>query len=95
MTYYGYGTGPPGIGARKNLTQQKTLRNFKKLAASVESVYLVEASPSLRDIQKKLLCGDAPMEETEIGFTSRDKHTGLPVTWCEDIRFVPNGGDFL
>ena len=69
----------------------QTLSNFKPLVSSIESVYLVEASPSLRDSQKQLLCGDAPLEEIDIGFRSTSKYARIPVTWCEDIRFVPNG----
>ncbi|MCJ1373706.1 hypothetical protein MMC20_004935 [Loxospora ochrophaea] len=68
----------------------RTVRNFKSLAASIESIYLVEASPALRDSQKQLLCGDAPLESINIGFKSRSKYANLPITWCEDIRFVPN-----
>ncbi|MCJ1383367.1 hypothetical protein MMC17_006480 [Xylographa soralifera] len=68
----------------------RTIRNFKPLAASIEAVYLVEASPSLRNKQKQFLCGDEPMEEIDIGFRSRSKYSNLPVIWCEDIRFVPN-----
>ncbi|MCJ1420185.1 hypothetical protein MMC32_006542 [Xylographa parallela] len=68
----------------------QTIRNFKPLAASIEAVYLVEASPSLRNKQKQLLCGGEPMEEINIGFRSRSKYSNLPVIWCEDIRFVPN-----
>ncbi|MCJ1449888.1 hypothetical protein MMC28_000216 [Mycoblastus sanguinarius] len=68
----------------------RTVSNFKALAASVESVYLVEASPALRNIQKQLLCGDAPLEEIDVGFRSTSKYVKLPITWCEDIRFVPN-----
>ena len=59
--------------------------------SSIESVYLVEASPTLRDSQKQLLCGDAPLEVINIGFRSTSKYAQVPVTWCEDIRFVPNG----
>ena len=61
------------------------------MASSIDSIYLVEASPSLRDAQKQLLCGDAPMKEVEAGFRSKSKHLGLSITWCEDLRFVPNG----
>ncbi|MCJ1477012.1 hypothetical protein MMC13_005683 [Lambiella insularis] len=68
----------------------RTIRNFKPMAASINAVYLVEASPSLRNKQKQLLCDDAPLEQIDIGFRSRNKYTGLPVIWCEDIRFVPN-----
>ena len=69
----------------------KTIRNFKSLASSIESVYLVEASTSLRKKQKQLLCGDAPMEESNIGFRCQSKYSNIPITWCEDIRSVPNG----
>ena len=71
--------------------EEQTISNFKSLATSIESVYLVEASPALRDKQKQLLCGDAPLEETGLGFQSTSKYSGVPITWCEDIRFVPNG----
>ncbi|KAI9750924.1 MAG: hypothetical protein M4579_006247 [Chaenotheca gracillima] len=67
----------------------RTIRNFKPLQSSIEAVYLVESSPVLREAQKQLLCGDAPMEETSDGFRSRSKYSDLPVVWCEDIRFVP------
>ncbi|MCJ1464164.1 hypothetical protein MMC07_002777 [Pseudocyphellaria aurata] len=69
----------------------RTISSFKALASSIEQIYLVEASPSLRDSQRKLLCGDAPVEQVEIGLRSKSKYSGLPITWCEDIRFVPNG----
>ncbi|KAL8925392.1 MAG: hypothetical protein Q9208_003484 [Pyrenodesmia sp. 3 TL-2023] len=48
-------------------------------------------NPALRNAQKKLLCGDAPLEETTMGYQSISKYARLPITWCEDIRFVPNG----
>ncbi|KAI9848364.1 MAG: hypothetical protein M1838_000550 [Thelocarpon superellum] len=68
----------------------RSIRHFKPLASSIETVYLVEASPSLRESQRKLLCGDRPMEETPHGFRSRSKYSGIPIIWCEDIRFVPS-----
>ncbi|KAI9688738.1 MAG: hypothetical protein M1822_001095 [Bathelium mastoideum] len=68
----------------------RTIRNFPALASAIESVYLVEASASLREAQKQLLCGDAAMRETENGFQSTSRHSDqLKVTWCEDVRFVP------
>ena len=70
----------------------QTIQNFKDMAASIEAIYMVEASPSLRDAQKKLLCGDAPMEEIDIGFRSSCKYLKqLRIIWCEDIRLVPKG----
>lgn len=61
------------------------------MASSIEAVYMVEASPSLRDAQKRLLCGDAPMTETAIGYQSISKYANLPIIWTENIRFVPSG----
>lgn len=66
----------------------QTIRNWKQLASNIEAVYMVEASPALRNTQKELLCGDAEMVETEIGFKSMSKY-GMPVIWIENIRFVP------
>ncbi|KIN06226.1 hypothetical protein OIDMADRAFT_155177 [Oidiodendron maius Zn] len=57
----------------------------------IEAVYLVEASPALRDVQKQLLCGDAPMTETSIGYQSTSKYANLPIIWTENIRFIPSG----
>jgi NADH dehydrogenase [ubiquinone] 1 alpha subcomplex assembly factor 7 len=61
------------------------------MASSIEAVYMVEASPSLREAQKKLLCGDAPMEETSIGYRSISKYANVPIIWTENLRFVPSG----
>ncbi|KAK5004038.1 hypothetical protein LTR28_009419, partial [Elasticomyces elasticus] len=67
-----------------------TIRNFKPLASALEAIYLVEASPSLRETQHKLLCGSNPLEETDMGHQSTSRHAGsLRVVWTEDIRFVP------
>ena len=57
----------------------------------MEQVYLVEASSALRETQKQLLCGGEPFEEVEGGVRCKSKHNKLPVTWYEDIRYVPNG----
>lgn len=70
----------------------RTIRNFKPLAQAIQGIYLVEASPSLREAQHKLLCGDNPLTETDIGYSSTSKYTpDLQIIWCEDIRFVPKG----
>jgi hypothetical protein len=45
----------------------------------------------LREVQKKLLCGDAAMEETDIGHRSTSKYFDVPVIWVEDIRLLPHG----
>jgi NADH dehydrogenase [ubiquinone] 1 alpha subcomplex assembly factor 7 len=61
------------------------------MASSIEAVYMVEASPALREAQKQLLCGDSPMTETSIGHQSISKYANLPIIWTESIRFVPSG----
>ena len=65
--------------------------NFRSLASAVEQVYLVEASPALREQQKKVLCSEEPFEEVKDGVQCKSKYLNMPVTWYEDIRFVPNG----
>lgn len=71
----------------------RTIKNFKPMAESIEAVYMVEASLALRDAQKQLLCGDAPMIETETGFKSTSKYAGIPIMWTENMRSVPYGAD--
>ncbi|KAG8529995.1 uncharacterized protein KY384_005477 [Bacidia gigantensis] len=69
----------------------RTLSTFRQMRASIDSVYLIETSPSLRETQRLLLCGEAPFETVDIGIRSISKYSGIPITWCEDIRFVPKG----
>ncbi|KAE8316869.1 S-adenosyl-L-methionine-dependent methyltransferase [Aspergillus transmontanensis] len=71
----------------------RTFRNFKSFTSSIEAIYLVEASPTLREVQKQRLCGDATMEETEIGHKSTCKYFNVPVIWVEDIRLLPHEED--
>jgi len=71
----------------------RTIRNFKPMAESIDAVYLVEASPDLREAQKQLLCGDAPLTETSIGHQGISKYANLPIIWTENIRFVPSDQD--
>ncbi|XRM48621.1 hypothetical protein ABZX51_011532 [Aspergillus tubingensis] len=69
----------------------RTFRNFKMFSSSIEAIYLVEASATLREVQKKLLCGHAVMEETDIGHKSTCKYFDVPIVWVEDIRLLPHG----
>ncbi|KAH0542835.1 hypothetical protein FGG08_002789 [Glutinoglossum americanum] len=69
----------------------RTMRNFKPLASSIETIYMVEASSSLREAQERLLCGDTSVGEDKEGFKSTSKTLGVPMVWAEDIRFVPKG----
>ncbi|KAK5128467.1 hypothetical protein LTR85_003135 [Meristemomyces frigidus] len=72
----------------------RTIRNFPPLAKAIEAVYMVEASPRLRETQHKLLCADNPLKENDIGHESTSKHSkDLKIIWTEDIRFVPREAD--
>lgn len=62
------------------------------MADSIESVFMVEASPELRETQQKLLCGpDAVPETCEAGFRSHGKHLGKPIVWAESLKSIPIG----
>lgn len=69
---------------------QQTLGSFKPLSSAVETVYLIEASPPLREAQRKLLCGpESAFEPIENGDKCTSKY-GHPIIWYEDFRFVPS-----
>ncbi|KAJ0164021.1 NADH dehydrogenase [ubiquinone] complex I, assembly factor 7, partial [Colletotrichum tanaceti] len=68
----------------------RAIRNFKDLAQSIDAIYMVEASPQLRETQKNLLCGpDAPMTESKVGYHSVCKHTNVPIVWTETVKSIP------
>ncbi|KFY40566.1 hypothetical protein V495_05371 [Pseudogymnoascus sp. VKM F-4514 (FW-929)] len=68
----------------------RTIQNFKPMVSAIEAVYMVEASPALRETQRQVLCGENPMEDHEIGFRSISKYANIPIIWTENIRFVPS-----
>jgi len=60
---------------------------------SIEAVYLVEASESLRKAQHRLLCGENALVEHEVGYTSKSKYSAdLKIVWAEDLRLIPRDG---
>ncbi|KAI1384617.1 DUF185-domain-containing protein [Hypoxylon trugodes] len=68
----------------------RTMKNFKEMASSIETIYLVEASKELRTTQKNLLCGeDAVTTESKIGWHSTSKYSGLPIVWTDSIKAIP------
>ncbi|OKL62223.1 hypothetical protein UA08_02582 [Talaromyces atroroseus] len=68
----------------------RTIGNFKSFSNTIETIYLVEASAPLREVQKGVLCEpDAVLEEIDIGYRAINKHTGVPIVWVEDIRLLP------
>ncbi|KHO00854.1 DUF185 domain-containing protein [Metarhizium album ARSEF 1941] len=68
----------------------RTIKRFPAMRDSIESVFMVEASPELREKQKKLLCGsDTASEDCEAGFRSAEKYSGKPVIWAESLKSIP------
>lgn len=68
----------------------RTMKNFKEMASSIETVYMVEASKELRTAQKNLLCGeDAVMTESKIGWHCTSKYSGIPIVWTDSIKAIP------
>jgi NADH dehydrogenase [ubiquinone] 1 alpha subcomplex assembly factor 7 len=62
------------------------------MANSIDAVYMVEASPQLREVQKNLLCGpDAPMTESKVGYHSVCKYMSVPIVWTDTVKSIPNG----
>ncbi|KAK4250545.1 putative S-adenosyl-L-methionine-dependent methyltransferase-domain-containing protein [Corynascus novoguineensis] len=68
----------------------RTIQRFPAMANSIDAIYMVEASPELREAQKNLLCGkDAPMTESKVGYHSVCKYNALPIVWTETIKSIP------
>ncbi|KAG5922953.1 hypothetical protein E4U42_005122 [Claviceps africana] len=71
----------------------RTIKRFPAMADSIEQVFMVEASPELRDAQKRLLCGpDAALTPfvSESGLmSSSGKHINKPVVWAESLKSIP------
>lgn len=72
----------------------RTIQRFPAMAASIESVFMVEASRELRETQKKRLCGpDAPSTESNAGCHSPSKYGATPIVWTETIKSIPIESD--
>lgn len=62
------------------------------MAAAVDAVFLVEASPDLRRAQRLLLCGpDAPCADSRVGRHCTGRRLGVPVVWADSIKSIPVG----
>ncbi|KAM0260038.1 hypothetical protein ACHAQJ_002962 [Trichoderma viride] len=72
----------------------RTIQRFPAMANSIEGVFMVEASPELRETQKKLLCSpDAPSTESKVGCHSPSKYGASPIVWTETIKSIPIESD--
>lgn len=69
----------------------RTLQSFQPFVQSLDTIYLIEASPMLREKQHKLLCGTESLVRIENGFESRIKYPSKnKIVWYEDMRFIPS-----
>jgi NADH dehydrogenase [ubiquinone] 1 alpha subcomplex assembly factor 7 len=68
----------------------RTMQSFPPLAEAIDEIYMIEASTILREKQHRLLCGDNPLESTDIGHTSKTKHK-IPVRihWVTEMNQLP------
>ncbi|KAK3989525.1 putative S-adenosyl-L-methionine-dependent methyltransferase-domain-containing protein [Cladorrhinum sp. PSN332] len=68
----------------------RTIQRFPAMSNSIDAIYMVEASPELRQAQKNLLCGpDAPFTESKAGYHSVCKYNSIPIVWTETIKSIP------
>ncbi|TWU74776.1 hypothetical protein ED733_006043 [Metarhizium rileyi] len=68
----------------------RTIKRFPAMSESIESVFMVEASPELQQKQRNLLCGsDTPSDGREAECRSITRHLGKPIVWAESLRSIP------
>ncbi|KAF5093619.1 hypothetical protein D0Z03_002340 [Geotrichum reessii] len=69
----------------------RSARPFKPFEKAIKEVYFVEASPTLRKAQHKLICGTNEFvhnKETGV-YSSKSLYNGTPVFWVEDAKLLP------
>jgi NADH dehydrogenase [ubiquinone] 1 alpha subcomplex assembly factor 7 len=72
------------------MTSFQTIQSFPPLANTIENVYLVEASPLLREKQHQLLCGENALDHTDYGFSSVSKYArNLRIHWFSELSDLP------
>ena len=74
----------------------RTLNSAPQLLSALESIHMVEASPSLRESQHKLLCGENKLEWNES--LSRHESTtisGKTIIWHDSFDAVPKGSFYI
>lgn len=72
----------------------RSARPFKQFQNSIKEIYFVEASPTLRESQHKLICGTNELKKDEdSGLYSSKSLTGIKVFWAEDAKLLPKDND--
>lgn len=63
-------------------------RSFKDFSNALTDIYMIEASPSLREAQREKLCGSASLNAIDGGYMSMTKW-GAPIYWFESAKEIP------
>lgn len=64
-------------------------RSFPQFANAIKEVYMIEASPTLRNMQRKLLCGEQScLKHADSGYRCSTKWDNT-IYWFESIKEVP------
>lgn len=73
----------------------RSSKPFRQFNSAIKEVYFVEASPTLRASQHKLICGTNELVEdsTKGVFQSKALANGIPVFWVEDVKSLPENAD--
>lgn len=62
---------------------------------SVESIFMVEASPELRETQQKLLCRPGePLVHREGLSSGKCKDIDKPIVWAESLKSIATSKDW-
>lgn len=73
----------------------RTLGSFLPFRNAIEKIVLVEASPGLRETQRRVLCDEGELKVTEDGkgwkAKVKEEFGGMEVVWYEDFEMVPKG----
>ncbi|XP_028398708.1 protein arginine methyltransferase NDUFAF7, mitochondrial-like [Dendronephthya gigantea] len=82
------------LGPGRGTLISDILRVFARLGRISEhlSLHLVEISPAMREMQKKILC--ISDQKQDVPMNSNTTKDGIPVTWHHDISDVPKGCSF-
>ncbi|CDO54331.1 hypothetical protein DV495_002047 [Geotrichum candidum] len=69
----------------------RSARPFKQFENAIKEVYFVEASPTLRKAQHKLICGTNELVHDKATgvYSSKSLYNGTPVFWVEDAKILP------
>jgi NADH dehydrogenase [ubiquinone] 1 alpha subcomplex assembly factor 7 len=64
-------------------------RSFKQFDQSIKEIYMIEASPTLRHLQRNLLCGEGEvLTPADTGYRATTRW-GTPIFWFETAKEIP------